>query len=69
MYIGNSMQWCMNLKEWPDDLEISSKGVKTKVAAFCILIASVVVLLPIFTSIHVIACALCFRPCNASYVR
>ena len=68
MYMGNSIQWCMNLKEWPDDLEISSKGVKTEVAVFCLLIASVVVSLPNSTSIHVITCVLCFRCCNAYYV-
>ena len=67
MYIGSSIQWWMNLKEWPDDLEISSNGVKTKVAAFCLLIASVVVLLPNSTSIYVITYVLCFRYCNTFY--
>ena len=69
MYMGNSIQWWMNLKEWPDDLEISSNGVITKVVALCLLIASMVVLLPNSTSIHVITCVLYFRCCNASYVR
>ena len=63
MYIGSSMQWWLNLKEWPDDLEISSKWVKTEVAAFCLLIASVLLLLPNSTSIHVITCVLCFFHC------
>ena len=67
MYMGNSIQWWLYLKEWPDDLEISTKGVKTKVAVFCLLIASVVVLLPNSTSIHVITRVHCFRCCNASY--
>ena len=68
MYMGNSIQWCMNLKEWPDDLEISSNGVKTKVVAFCLLIASVVLVLSNSTSILVITHVLCFRPCNAYYM-
>ena len=68
MYMDSSIQWWLNLKEWPVDLEISSKGVKTKVAVFCHPIASMVVLLPNSTSIHVITCVLCFRPCNAYYM-
>ena len=67
MCMDSSMQWWLNLKEWPDDLEISTKGVKTKVAVFCHPIASMVVLLPNSTSIHVITCALCFRYCNTFY--
>ena len=68
MYMDSSIQWRMNLKEWPDDLEISSNGVKTEVAALCLLVASMVLLFPNSTSIHVITYVLCFRPCNASYV-
>ena len=68
MYMDGSMQWWLNLKEWPDDLEISANGVKTKVVAFCLLIASMVVSLPNSTSIHVITRVLYFRCCNAYYV-
>ncbi len=68
MYMGSSIQWWMNLKEWPDEFEISSNGVKTEVAAFCLLIASVVLLFPNSTSIHVITHVLCFRCCNAYHV-
>lgn len=68
MCMDSSMQWWLNLKEWPDDLEISTKGLKTKVVAFCLLIASVVLLLSNSTSILVITHVLCFRPCNAYYM-
>ena len=67
MYMDSSMQWWLNLKEWPDDLEISTNGVKTKVAAFCLLVTSMVLLFPNSTSIHVITRALCFRCCNTFY--
>ena len=67
MYTICRLHCAINPKEWPDDLEISTKGVKTKVAAFCLLIASMVVSLPNSTSIHVITYVLCFRYCNTFY--